>query len=622
LAVLTSPSAVLSHLANGDCIRSDDTREDQGLAAKNVDLTQRNQELERSLSESKTKCEELLTRVKTYKVNFDLERIELVQRASELERSSSASKGKIAKVAQRALGFEKSLSESETRSAEIAAKNDDLAQRNHELETFLSALKSKYEDSVTRGKDAEAKRCLEKAELARRTWRLETSLSESKEKLVKVAQRALGFERSLSEFEAKTARSAQELNDLDRSTTRKIAQLTTENFRLKNEVANYENAGMISASHVSTLKAQMEALRSNHQEALEQLASDAKQYPTLLDADKNQPLSSRARSMARETGCEACKPTKGGASGRIQVVPHVDVDSDSELTDSRDESACAAAIDRAEQARDLLIHSPVVELPSLASKPSSWQCRSQTPLETKDSLSNERACSVRLSNTDLIGGERIAANQHRSEETHSSRMPASSACSRRYSQAFAYPGAYADTISVLKAAGLYAPRTSEDANFISEWTFSRSGTCRDHERSAAIFPPIQASSEDNLVSLGLPQHAQNNGRPGIDKGTDEKLGTPPNLMSEGSIPQANYLPTPQATPKSARSSVVNDVVESYVTSKDKSQGLELGSELRCGEPVANEVDVIEKDPVAELAIRFERQLSFDMSDDAGFSEHH
>lgn len=81
--VFTSHSAVLSHIANDACSRSDNSRQALELAAKNVVVSKRSRELERLLSESTAKHEGLVTRIQSDN-RRDLKKINLTQRVSEL----------------------------------------------------------------------------------------------------------------------------------------------------------------------------------------------------------------------------------------------------------------------------------------------------------------------------------------------------------------------------------------------------------------------------------------------------------------------------------------------------------------------------------------------------------
>jgi hypothetical protein len=594
-ARFTSPSAMLSHIANRECSRTDDTVHARELAAKNVDLVQRNRELEDSLSELQAKYASLVTRAKNFKAKRDLEKLDLTERVSELERSLSESETKSADAAakkddlaqrnielgvfvraletkyedsvtsakadkakrdventgltQRVSELEKLLCGSETKNAKTAAKNDNLAKNNLELERLLSELKTEFDNFETRTKSIKAKREIEETKLGQRVSELESSLSASKEQGEEVAQRALELGKSLGESEARSANFAQQLNDNNSAASRKVIQLSSENFRLKDEAAHHESTAMILTSEVSALKIQVGTLRSDYHKALNQLASNAKPAENRLGVDSNQLHGFKGRpSMATETGVDTPGLTKSEVSWPNPAVAHVDTGSTLSHTDLEDESS------------------------------------------------------------------RYTANQYGSDETRSSGELDVSACTEGYSQTLAYPGVDAHMISVLRAAGLYTPRTSDDLNFISRWTFHNLPFCRHSENSAAACPPTQNSSEDDSASLVSLRRTQNNGSPtstntSLTNTTDDELYTP--SMSEGTASWANNLLTPQATSKAVQSPSVDNVVGHRLQ-----RGLEIGLGPSLGDSVA------ENDPVAELATLYQNQLSLNTWGDVHFLEHH
>jgi hypothetical protein len=180
---------------------------------------------------------------------------------------------------------------------------------------------------VTTAKVDKAKYDSEKTELARRASGLESSLSASQEKGEEVAC-ALGLEKSLIESEVRSADFTQQLNDNNGSTSRKVAQLSSEILRLKDEAAQHESTAVILTSEVSVLKIQMGTLRSDYQEALNQLASNAKPAESCLVVDSCQLCGFKGcPSIVTETRIETLEPAKSRVSELSLAVSSSEDDS-------------------------------------------------------------------------------------------------------------------------------------------------------------------------------------------------------------------------------------------------------------------------------------------------------
>jgi hypothetical protein len=490
----TSSSALLPHIANGECRRSNNIHQSRELAARNVDLSRRYQELQTMLSESKSEYEDSMRREKACQAKYGLKRAKLAKCISELERSAG---------------------ESQAKCAESMAEIVGLTRRYQELEVCLSKCKAKYEDLVTHSK---AKRDLEKIELTQQVLELERALSVSKEESANVAQRASQMEESRSQIEAKSAELAQQLNDITDSTTRKVALLSSEVLRLKDEAIVHDNAAKTQASEFIILKTEIESLRSSHQEALDQLASKAKHEATCPDTDSDQGPGLKHCSSAEEEVIEALEPAKSEVAGASQASAHVESHSISEDTKMRPGSACAT-VDDVEEVRDHDAESSA-DFPNLATQPSKMQCH----------------------------GKRT---QHGSHEKRLLELPDFPACTMRYSYTFVS----ADMVALLRAAGVYTPLTSDAGNFIRKWTFSNEPCGGHSDKLAAICPPTQASCEDDSVRVGA-----NDCRP-TSKGTKEGLCVPMGPMSDLTISRVHGLPTPESTPKSSRIKGADDVMK-------------------------------------------------------------